>query len=106
MWLKEMESGEYFSEVYIAHSIVDHDATVAILTFTRIMIIRSDGLKLDYAIHLDTIEDVSIGVDGICIKLKKPMTRVLSIEETTSREWFADIINRTMEQRKEERERQ
>jgi hypothetical protein len=37
--------------------------------------------------------------------LKKD-TRVLSIEEKTSREWFAKVIERTIDQRKEESDRQ
>ncbi|RCH95152.1 hypothetical protein CU098_002571, partial [Rhizopus stolonifer] len=38
MWLKELESGKFFHETYIAHSIVDNDETIAILTYTRILI--------------------------------------------------------------------
>ncbi|KAI8075646.1 hypothetical protein BDF21DRAFT_495147 [Thamnidium elegans] len=106
MWLKEMETGKYYNEVYIAHSIVGQDVTIAILTYTRIMVIRSDTLKQEYAIHLDDIESVETGSDKIYLHLKKPTTIDLSIVEKTSRDWFAKNIHRIMSQRKEEHERQ
>lgn len=106
MWLKEMESGKYYNEVYIAHTIVGQDVTIAILTYSRIMVIRSDTLKQEYSVHLDDIKVVQTGEDGVYLNLKKPMTKVLSIEESTSREWFAKTIKQIMIQRKEEQERQ
>ncbi|OAD04505.1 hypothetical protein MUCCIDRAFT_141025 [Mucor lusitanicus CBS 277.49] len=106
MWLKEMESGKFFNEVYIAHSVVDNDEVVAILTYTRILIVRSDSLKLDYAISLDTIRNVESGDNGVYLELRKAPTRVLTIEESTSREWFAKNIKQVLNQREEERKRQ
>lgn len=106
MWLKEMESGKYSSEVYIAHSIVQNDTIIAILTFTRILVVRSDTLKLEYGILLDHLVSVEAGMDGVYLHLRKDATRVLSIEEKTSREWFARVIQRTMDQRKEDADRQ
>ncbi|CAO3621876.1 unnamed protein product [Mucor fragilis] len=106
MWLKEMESGKFFNEVYIAHSVVDNDEVVAILTYTRILIVRSDNLKLDYAISLDTIRNVESGDNGVYLELRKAPTRVLTIEEPTSREWFAKNIKQVLNQRTEERKRQ
>lgn len=106
MWLKEMESGKYASEVYIAHTIVQNDTIIAILTYTRILVVRSDTLKLEYGILLDHLVSVEAGVDGVYLRLRKDGTRVLSIEEKTSREWFARVIQRTMDQRKEDADRQ
>lgn len=106
MWLKEMESGKYYNEVYIGHVIVGAHITIAILTYTRIMIIRSDTLKEEYAIHLDDINSVEEGPDGVFLHLKKPTTKTLAIEEKSSRQWFTGIVNRIMSQRKEEHERQ
>lgn len=106
MWLKELESGKYFNESYIAHSIVDNDETIVILTYTRIFVVRSDSLKLAYDIFLDDIHSVGYGIDGVYLHLRKNITRVLSIEEQTSRDWFAKIIDQTLTSRKEEQERQ
>ncbi|GAA5798753.1 hypothetical protein HPULCUR_004159 [Helicostylum pulchrum] len=106
MWLKEMESGKYVNEVYMGHSIVGEDVTIAILTYTCLMIIRSDTLKEEYAVPLDSISSVEIGPDGVYLHLRKPTTKVLSIEESTTREWFGKIIERIISQRKEEHERQ
>ncbi|KAL9556691.1 hypothetical protein MBANPS3_001742 [Mucor bainieri] len=106
MWLKEMENGKFFNEVYIAHSVVDNDEVVAILTYTRILIVRSDSLKLDYAISLDTIRNVESGDNGVYLELRKAPTRVLTIEEPTSRAWFAKNIKQVLNQREEERKRQ
>jgi vacuolar protein sorting-associated protein 13A/C len=105
MWLKEMESGKFSHEVYIAHTIIENDVNIAILTYSRVLVIRSDTLRLEYGIHLDNIVEVKSGIDGVYLNLKKD-TRVLSIEEKTSREWFAKIIDRTMAQRKEDLDRQ
>lgn len=101
-----MESGKYFNESYIAHSIVDNDETIAILTYTRIIIVRSDNLKLDYDILLNDILSVEVRMDGIHLHLRNSTTSVLSIEEQTSRDWFAKIIDQTLAMRKEEQERQ
>lgn len=106
MWLKEMDSGKFFNEVYIAHSVVDNDEIVAILTYTRILIVRSDNLKLDYSIPLDTIRSVEAGDNGLYLELRKAPTRVLTIEEQTSRDWFAKNIKQVLSQREEERKRQ
>ncbi|KAI9475458.1 MAG: hypothetical protein EXX96DRAFT_266955 [Benjaminiella poitrasii] len=106
MWLKQMESGKYANEIYIAHTIVDNDETIAILTYTRILVIESDSLQLTYGVSFDKVESVESGIDGVYLRLKKVATRVLSIDEETSRNWFAAMINDTMAQRKEEHERQ
>lgn len=106
MWLKEMESGKFFNEVYIAHSVVDNDEVVAILTYTRILVVQSDSLKLDYAISLDTVRNVESGDNGVYLELRKAPTRVLTIEEQTSRDWFAKNIKQVLNQREEERKRQ
>ncbi|KAI7898920.1 uncharacterized protein BX663DRAFT_555462 [Cokeromyces recurvatus] len=106
MWLKQMESGKYANETYIAHSIVDNDETIVILTYTRILLIQSDNLKLNYGVLLDKIESVESEIDGVYLHLKNVSTRILRIHNETSRMWFAGIIKETMAQRKEERERQ
>jgi vacuolar protein sorting-associated protein 13A/C len=106
MWLKEMESGKYFNENYIAHSIIDNDETIAILTYTRILIVRSDSLKLSYDILLNDVHSVESGANGVHLRLDETSSRVLSLEEQTSRDWFAKIINQTLTLRNEERERQ
>lgn len=106
MWLKEMESGKYYNEVYIGHVIVGEHIRIAILTYTRIMIIRSDTLKEEYSVLLDDINSVEEGRDGVFLHLKKPSTKTLPIDEKSSRQWFSGIVNRIMLQRKEEHERQ
>jgi vacuolar protein sorting-associated protein 13A/C len=106
MWLKEMENGKFFNEVYIAHSVVDNDEIIAILTYTRILIVQSDNLKLNYSILLDTIRSVEAGDNGVYLELRNAPTRVLTIEEQTSREWFAKNIKQVLLQREEKRKRQ
>ncbi|KAG2213335.1 hypothetical protein INT46_007194 [Mucor plumbeus] len=106
MWLKEMENGKFFNEVYIAHSVVDNDEIIAILTYTRILIVQSDNLKLNYSILLDTIRSVEAGDNGVYLELRNAPTRVLTIEEQTSREWFAKNIKQVLSQREEKRKRQ
>ncbi|CEP17102.1 hypothetical protein [Parasitella parasitica] len=106
MWLKEMESGKFLNEVYIAHSVVDNDEIIAILTYTRILIVKSDSLKSEYSILLDNIASVTSKDDGVHLELKKATARLLAIEEQTSRDWFAKNINQVLAQRDEERRRQ
>ncbi|KAI8639786.1 hypothetical protein BD408DRAFT_476983 [Parasitella parasitica] len=106
MWLKEMESGKFFNEVYIAHSIVDNDEIIAILTYTRILIVRSDSLKSESSILLDNVKSVASKDDGVHLEFRKAPAHVLTIEERTSRDWFAKNINQVLAQRHEERRRQ
>jgi vacuolar protein sorting-associated protein 13A/C len=106
MWLKEMESGKYFNETYIAHTVLNNDISIAILTYTRILVIRSDSLKLDLSVLWDDIQSIEVTAEGLRVQLKKDSIQIIPIEERTSREWFANIIQRTIAERKEELERQ
>lgn len=106
MWLKEMESGKYFNETYIAHTILNNDIRIAILTYTRILVMRSDTLKSDFGVLLDDIKSVDSDAEGLYVQMKKGEAKILPIAEKTSREWFAGLIQRTVDERKEELERQ
>ncbi|KAI8884432.1 hypothetical protein K501DRAFT_332624 [Backusella circina FSU 941] len=106
IWLKGAESGKFFYETYVAHNIIDSDETIAILTYQNILVLSTDDMKLEYLIPLDTIESCEHDIDGVYLHLKKIRTRVLSIEEETSRKWFATMITETLEERNREKQRQ
>ncbi|KAI8363865.1 hypothetical protein EDC96DRAFT_608831 [Choanephora cucurbitarum] len=105
MWLKEMESGKFSHENYLAHSTLENDETIAILTYTRILVVRADNLKLNYIIPLEQIKSAAVCAEGVQLQFKSNH-QVLAISESTKREWFARIIEQTLEQCKEELEKQ
>ncbi|RCH94872.1 hypothetical protein CU097_000818, partial [Rhizopus azygosporus] len=106
MWLKEMESGKFFNDDYIAHTVMKSDQMIAILSYQNIIVMTSDNLKMESSIPLDLIETVETKSDGVYLQVKKNAPRVLTIGQKTSKEWFAKEIRETLEQRKEEQERQ
>lgn len=105
MWLKEMESGKFFNDDYIAHTVMKSDQMIAILSYQNIIVMTSDNLKMESSIPLDLIETAEAKSDGVYLQVKNA-PRVLAIEQETSKEWFAKEIQETLEQRKEEQERQ
>ena len=105
MWLKEMESRKFFNDDYIAHSVMENDQAIVILTYQNIIIMQSDDFKMDSNLSLDLIESAEAKNDGVYLKVKKNTSRILTIDQETSREWFAVKIRETLQQRKEERER-
>ncbi|KAI8144971.1 hypothetical protein BJV82DRAFT_536853 [Fennellomyces sp. T-0311] len=108
LWLKELKGTRYFHDTYIAHTTVQSDEMIALLTYQRILLvgIRKGDVELD--IPLDQINSCSYSAEGVQLLIKQPTTRTetLKIEEETSREWFATQIQKILEQRKEDKERQ
>ena len=108
MWLKELKGTRYFHDTYVAHTTVQSDETIALLTYQRILLfdIRKSDVELD--ILVDQIDSCDSTNEGVQLYIKRPTerTEVLQIEEETSREWFATQVLTTIEQRKEDKERQ
>ncbi|KAI8968041.1 hypothetical protein BDF20DRAFT_917267 [Mycotypha africana] len=107
MWLMEMESGKYSNEIYIAHSLMgDSDENAAILTLTRIYAINTDNMRVLFSVLLNDVKYAKSEVDGVYLHMKTPGYKKLSLREETSREWFASIIQQTLNFNLEESRRQ
>ncbi|KAG1452860.1 hypothetical protein G6F56_007714 [Rhizopus delemar] len=106
MWLKEMENRKFINDNYIAHSVMKNDQAIVILTYQNMIVMQSDDFKMEFSLSLDLIESAEAKIDGVHLKVKNNTTRVLIIEQETSREWFVTKIKEILQQRKEEHKRQ
>ena len=58
--LKELENGKYFNDDYLAHIELKGDDTIAMLTRSRIMLIRSRRLKVEWEVQFSDLQAVSM----------------------------------------------
>lgn len=69
-WLKTTDDGKYFNEDYIAHLELTGRDMIVILTYTRIILIRSHKLQTVWDIRLTDIQTISKERTGMSITLK------------------------------------
>ncbi|KAF9963922.1 hypothetical protein BGZ73_002110, partial [Actinomortierella ambigua] len=51
MWLKQVNSGRYFYDDYIAHLVLKGDNMVAMLTSRRTMVFRTENMKVEWELE-------------------------------------------------------
>ena len=69
-WLKMLDSGRYSKEEYIAHLELPKENVVVILTFDRIMLIKTKKLTSEWDVPLDEIQKISKEKSGIGLVLR------------------------------------
>ncbi|KAI9673228.1 MAG: hypothetical protein M1817_003091 [Caeruleum heppii] len=69
-WLKQLDSGKYFDERYIAHLELPREDVVVMLTYNRIMLIKSKKLTSEWDVPLKDIQTISKEKTGISVVLK------------------------------------
>jgi vacuolar protein sorting-associated protein 13A/C len=88
-WLKEIDNGKYFYDDFIAHCPVQSDELVAILTYNRIMLVRTKKLTVDWEIPFHDIQTIKCEATGIAVYLRPGNPGpFLPISEKSSRDWF------------------
>ncbi|KAH8145466.1 uncharacterized protein LAJ45_10436 [Morchella importuna] len=69
-WLKNLDTGKYFNEEYIAHLELPEQDVVVILTYTRIMLVKSKKLYTEWDVQLKDLQTISMERTGIVLILR------------------------------------
>jgi len=69
-WLKQLDNGKYFNEQYIAHLELPREDMVVMLTYTRIMLIKSKKLTSEWDVPLKDIQTISKERTGLSLTLR------------------------------------
>ncbi|EKD14034.1 uncharacterized protein L3040_007960 [Drepanopeziza brunnea f. sp. 'multigermtubi'] len=69
-WLKQLDNGKYFNEMYIAHLELPREDVVVMLTYSRIMLIKSKKLTSEWVVPLKDIQTISKERTGLSLTLR------------------------------------
>ncbi|MCJ1294226.1 hypothetical protein MMC34_005783 [Xylographa carneopallida] len=88
-WLKTCDDGKYFNEDYLAHLELPGKDMLVMLTYTRIMLVRSKNLKVEWDIRLNEIQTISKERTGMGITLKGGANGpFVPVAEESGRNWL------------------
>ncbi|KTW25717.1 hypothetical protein T552_03329 [Pneumocystis carinii B80] len=86
--LKQINNGRYFDEEYLAHLNI-LEGTILMVTYTRIMMIRSRKLNVEWEIPLCNIQTISLKKSGIILILRDGVNGpFIPINSTTSQKFI------------------
>ncbi|KHJ35601.1 putative vacuolar protein sorting-associated protein vps13 [Erysiphe necator] len=69
-WLKQLDNGKYFNEHYIAHLELPREDVVVILTYSRILLVKSKKLITEWDVPLKKIQTISKERTGLGLILR------------------------------------
>ena len=88
-WLKTVDDGAYFKEDYIAHLELPGRDMLVMLTYGRIMLVRTRKLQTEWDIRLIDIQIISKERTGMSITLKGGANGpFIPVQDETSRNWL------------------
>jgi vacuolar protein sorting-associated protein 13A/C len=88
-WLKTTDDGKFFKEDYIAHLELPGRDMIVMLTYDRILLIRSDKLRSEWEIKLTDIQTISKERTGMSITLKGGANGpFIPVQDESSRNWL------------------
>ncbi|EZF77133.1 hypothetical protein H105_01647 [Trichophyton soudanense CBS 452.61] len=88
-WLKTTDDGKYFNEEYIAHLEFPGKDMLVLLTYDRIMLVRSKRLTTEWDIKLTDIQKISKERTGMTITLKGGTNGpFIPVQDESGRNWF------------------
>ncbi|KAL8710768.1 MAG: hypothetical protein Q9220_004786 [cf. Caloplaca sp. 1 TL-2023] len=88
-WLKTLDDGKFFHEDYIAHLELPGKEMMVMLTYNRIMLVRSKKLKMEWDIKLNDIQTISKERTGMSVTLKGGTNGpFIPVQEESSRNWL------------------
>ncbi|KAL9595366.1 MAG: hypothetical protein Q9219_006492 [cf. Caloplaca sp. 3 TL-2023] len=88
-WLKTLDDGKYFHEDYIAHLELPGKDMMVMLTYNRIMLVKTKKLKMEWDIKLNDIQTISKERTGMSVTLKGGTNGpFIPVQEESSRNWL------------------
>ncbi|KAI1358803.1 hypothetical protein F5Y08DRAFT_104397 [Xylaria arbuscula] len=69
-WLKQVDNGKYFNEDYIAHIELPREDMVVMVTYSRILLIRSRKLSAEWDVPLQDVQTIAKERTGLSIILR------------------------------------
>lgn len=69
-WLKQVDNGKYFDEHYIAHLELPTEDMVVMVTYSRILLIRSRRLQTEWDVPLKDIQTIAKERTGLSLTLR------------------------------------
>ncbi|KXX82464.1 Vacuolar protein sorting-associated protein 13 [Madurella mycetomatis] len=69
-WLKQVDNGKYFDEQYIAHLELPTEDMVVMVTYARILLIRSRRLQTEWDVPLKDIQTIAKERTGLSLTLR------------------------------------
>ncbi|KAG9251666.1 uncharacterized protein F5Z01DRAFT_260241 [Emericellopsis atlantica] len=69
-WLKQVDNGKYFDEQYIGHLELPKEDMVVMVTFARILLIRSRRLASEWDIPLKDVQTIAKERTGVSLTLR------------------------------------
>ncbi|KAI9867788.1 MAG: hypothetical protein M1813_007610 [Trichoglossum hirsutum] len=69
-WLKQLDNGKYFDENYLAHLELPREDVVVMLTYSRIMLIKSKKLASEWDVPLKDVQTISKERTGLSLTLR------------------------------------
>ncbi|KAI1151480.1 hypothetical protein F4825DRAFT_422633 [Nemania diffusa] len=69
-WLKQVDNGKYFNEDYIAHIQLPREDMVVMVTYSRILLIRSRRLSTEWDVPLQDVQTIAKERTGLSIILR------------------------------------
>ncbi|KAL4976672.1 hypothetical protein BDW66DRAFT_134541 [Aspergillus desertorum] len=89
LWLKTADDGKYFNEDYIAHLELPGRDMLIMLTYDRIMLVRSKKLETEWDIRLTDIQTISKERTGMSIMLKGGANGpFIPVQDESARNWL------------------
>lgn len=89
LWLKTADDGKYFNEDYIAHLELPGRDMLIMLTYDRIMLVRSKKLETSWDIRLTDIQTISKERTGMSIMLKGGANGpFIPVQDESARNWL------------------
>ncbi|EEH08104.1 vacuolar sorting-associated protein [Histoplasma capsulatum G186AR] len=88
-WLKTTDDGKYFNDDYIAHFEFPGKDMLIMLTYNRIMLVRSKRLTTEWDIKLTDIQTISKERTGMSITLKGGANGpFIPVQDESARNWL------------------
>ncbi|EPQ65874.1 hypothetical protein BGT96224_4871B [Blumeria graminis f. sp. tritici 96224] len=98
-WLKQLDSGKYFNEQYIAHLELPREDVVVMLTYSRIMLIKSKKLTSEWDIPLKDIQTISKERTGLSLILRGELNGpFVPVTEESSRNFLYSKVGVAVEE--------
>ncbi|KAG0246128.1 hypothetical protein B0O80DRAFT_498393 [Mortierella sp. GBAus27b] len=98
-WLKQVDDGRFFHDDYIAHLVLKGDNMVAMLTSKRIMMFRSESLKIEWELEFQEIQSIAPFPRGLSITSRRDrQENFIPIFEQSALKWFTDKIEERVNQ--------